>query len=145
VATHHFLLSDAPYYKYQLKIIHSKIQATERKHESGSRALEEVTTQILSTLHELKEGHTALWECRRKLTGSQNESKEILQEIRQELVCLEAKEIKSFCFIQTANWQRTGTSCALWKRQGSNPGPWAQVRSVLPTALPPQSKPRKYS
>ena len=45
---------------------------------------------------------------------------------------------KSICFIQTANWQRTGTSCASWKRPGLNPGPWAPERSVLPTALPPR-------
>ncbi len=48
-------------------------------------------------------------------------------------------EKKSICFIQTANWQRTGTSCASWKRPGSNPGPWAPKLSVLPTALPPRS------
>jgi hypothetical protein len=34
--------------------------------------------------------------------------------------------------------QRTGTSCASWKRPGSNPGPWAPEQSVLPTVpLPP--------
>ena len=35
------------------------------------------------------------------------------------------KYLQSFGFIQTANWQRTGTSCVLWKRPGLNPGPWA--------------------
>ncbi len=53
--------------------------------------------------------------------------------------------LKFFCFIQTANWQRTGTSCASWKRPGSSPGPWAPERSVLPTALPPRLRGVEYN
>ena len=38
-------------------------------------------------------------------------------------------------FIQTAKLAEMGTSCASWKRPGSNPGPWAPEPSALPTAL----------
>ncbi len=39
-------------------------------------------------------------------------------------------------FIQTAKLAESeGKFCDSWERPGSNPGPWAPKRSVLPTAL----------
>jgi hypothetical protein len=76
----------------QLSVIHAEIQAAERQYASCSRARAEVSAELKCFRTELAEGHAAIWECRDKLTNSQNESKEFIHELQQELKDRQAKE-----------------------------------------------------
>jgi chromosome segregation ATPase len=107
------MLSENSTYEYQLRIIDAEIQAAERKHESGSRAREELDTEIRSIGAELTESHSAMRECRAKLTEDQNDSEDILQEIQRELKCHQAKEKQLMKDFERLCWQSQELMCSL--------------------------------
>jgi chromosome segregation ATPase len=86
------VLSEVSYYEHQLQILEVESQAAERRRESGFRARHEALDKVRSLHDEYTEISSMIKECYAKLEDSKNEPKAILQELRRELKCNQAKK-----------------------------------------------------